>query len=546
MKIKLFFFLFLFAQFSLDLFAQTDPWECITNNGFGDTKNIACSKFLTFKGKIFTTTQRKKGNPPGQLWYSTTGDSLSWNKVTSFSPNFSNSDLNIFCGGTTDTSGGIAFISTVNVPLGTAVYRSTNGTNWTKINNNGFGVTANYRTSPTIVVYKDSLYAATWNNNAAQIWRCLSTNTSAANWQKVIDFSAIDTIVKNITYLYIWNGTLYAAMGGNITHGGNLYQTTNGSVWTKNTGVGNGFGSSGNGTIASLIAFNGYLYAGTNNLLTGGQLWKTSDGNLWTQVTADAFGQGTSIYELKRMAVAGGYLWVTGNPSSGNSDKIWKSKDGINFTQSNINGFGNSNNSGFPVLGDYNDNIYYGGLDSITGGQIWRTCITPVASFNSVDTNICQGTTLNFVNTSSYAHSYIWQINGVNYSAGIDTSIIFNTAGKYTITLLSNNGICTKDTSINITVNTCTGTDQTIAQDISCIVYPNPFSSSAIIQFNSVIKNAVLNIYNLFGQKIITINNISGNQIKIERANLNSGIYFYKVMKQNEENISNGKLIITD
>ena len=165
---------------SATIFAQADTWKCVNANGFADINNIACSQFFTFKGNIFTSTQRKQGTPPAQVWHSSTGDSSSWTKVTSYAPALSNFDISIFSGGTTDSSGGIAFISTLNFISGTAVYRSTNGTAWTKINNNGFGSTANFRTSPTIVVFKDSLYCATWNNSGGQIWRGQSNNTSAA------------------------------------------------------------------------------------------------------------------------------------------------------------------------------------------------------------------------------------------------------------------------------------------------------------------------------------------------------------------------------
>ena len=47
------------------------------------------------------------------------------------------------------------------------------------------------------------------------------------------------------------------------------------------------------------------------------------------------------------------------------------------------------------------------------------------------------------------------------------------------------------------------------------------------------------------GQKIKTINDISGDQIKIERENLSTGIYFYE-LKQDKKTISTGKLIITE
>ncbi len=77
------------------------------------------------------------------------------------------------------------------------------------------------------------------------------------------------------------------------------------------------------------------------------------------------------------------------------------------------------------------------------------------------------------------------------------------------------------------------------------LIYPNPFNSSTTVSFNSTIINAELNIYNLYGQKIKTINNISGDKIKIDRENLSSGIYFIHLTKDNKT-ITKDKLVITD
>ena len=76
-------------------------------------------------------------------------------------------------------------------------------------------------------------------------------------------------------------------------------------------------------------------------------------------------------------------------------------------------------------------------------------------------------------------------------------------------------------------------------------VYPNPFNSSATIQFNSEMRNAELNIYNLFGQKIKTINNISQQEIKLYRDNLPSGMYFI-YLTEDDKTIMTDKLVIAD
>lgn len=76
-------------------------------------------------------------------------------------------------------------------------------------------------------------------------------------------------------------------------------------------------------------------------------------------------------------------------------------------------------------------------------------------------------------------------------------------------------------------------------------IYPNPFNAFSTIQFNHSLYNAELNIYNIYGQIIKTINRISGNEIKIDRDNLPSGIYFVCVTQDNKT-ISTEKLIITE
>ncbi|HLG02730.1 MAG TPA: T9SS type A sorting domain-containing protein [Bacteroidia bacterium] len=76
-------------------------------------------------------------------------------------------------------------------------------------------------------------------------------------------------------------------------------------------------------------------------------------------------------------------------------------------------------------------------------------------------------------------------------------------------------------------------------------VTPNPFNSSTIIQFNSPVKNGELIIYNVHGQEINTVKNISGNEIKISRDNLPAGIYLIR-LAQDGKIISTCKLIVTD
>ncbi len=76
-------------------------------------------------------------------------------------------------------------------------------------------------------------------------------------------------------------------------------------------------------------------------------------------------------------------------------------------------------------------------------------------------------------------------------------------------------------------------------------IFPNPFVSSTTIQTNSNLKNATLNIYNLYGQIVKQVNNLSGQTVFLSRDNLSSGLYFVKLTEGNKV-IALEKILITD
>ena len=76
-------------------------------------------------------------------------------------------------------------------------------------------------------------------------------------------------------------------------------------------------------------------------------------------------------------------------------------------------------------------------------------------------------------------------------------------------------------------------------------VYPNPFSSSAILKTNEILKNATLKVYSIFGEPVKEICNLMGNTIDIYRGNLPSGFYFIQLIQDNKT-ISSNKFLIKD
>ena len=76
-------------------------------------------------------------------------------------------------------------------------------------------------------------------------------------------------------------------------------------------------------------------------------------------------------------------------------------------------------------------------------------------------------------------------------------------------------------------------------------IFPNPFSIETTIKTNVNYKNAILTLYNSFGQQVKRIKNISGRTITLHRENLSSGLYIIQLTQDNK-NYTIDKLVIID
>lgn len=77
------------------------------------------------------------------------------------------------------------------------------------------------------------------------------------------------------------------------------------------------------------------------------------------------------------------------------------------------------------------------------------------------------------------------------------------------------------------------------------IVFPNPFSSQAILQTENDFQNASLTIYNSLGQPVKQLQNIYGQTIMLGRDNLSGGFYFLHLTQDNKI-LKTVKIVITD
>jgi hypothetical protein len=353
----------------------TNEWDRVVGDGFGSKENSQITEFQEFGGYLYAGTGRSSASGGAEVWRSPSGDAGSWKKVTDFTPALPGGTITSFAA--SDLGGGVIWLGSSGT-AGASIYRSTDGVKWDRINNPGFGVVENITAAPHMVVFKgpgdstNHLYAGAGSHGGstkAAVYRAAWDNTSPAGWTRLVDFNTADPAVTTITYFYVWNGRVYFG-----TTGGQVWESGDGVNFTRNQGVGNGFGTS-TLAIASMADFNGHLYAATTNKVTGGQLWRTSDGSKWSAVTADAFGRGPKVEELHNIRVSFDRIWVTAYTSVDQAlpSPVWYSEDGENFVQGNTDGFGDPDNFGpNPVTVGFGDHQYHGGPNSVTGGQIWR------------------------------------------------------------------------------------------------------------------------------------------------------------------------------
>lgn len=76
-------------------------------------------------------------------------------------------------------------------------------------------------------------------------------------------------------------------------------------------------------------------------------------------------------------------------------------------------------------------------------------------------------------------------------------------------------------------------------------VFPNPLSRQSTLRTEMYLKNAKLIIYNSLGQQIKQLYNINGNTFTLQRDNLSVGLYYLRLIQDNQI-IATGKLIIAD
>jgi len=294
---------------------------------------------------------------------------------------------------------------------------------WDQVNINGFGDLDNFGIG-TLASFEGQLYAGTYNNESAQIWR--SSDGTTWNGVMVGGFGDLNNVI--VDHLFEFSGNLYAGTGNDDdTNGGEMWRSADGTTWNSivTDGFGNpdnaeiyrfaefnaqlyastwswdiayqrgeiwrsasgdsgswtkvvndGFGDLNNGTMLSFEIYAGNIYTGTYNSTTGGEIWRSASGDLdsWTQINSDGFGDAGNN-AVSGLAVYDSYLYGITRHSEGSGVQVWRCQtcDSTDWAQVVSNGFGNADTWRNSALEVYNGQLYAVVGNPVTGLEVWRT-----------------------------------------------------------------------------------------------------------------------------------------------------------------------------
>ncbi len=237
--------------------------------------------------------------------------------------------------------------------------------------------------------------------------------------------------------------------------------------------------------------------------IVGGQSSGSNDGD----VTGN---HGASDYWVLKLDTAGNLQWqkCLGGTGSEIAYSVWQCSNG-NFS---IAGYSDSNDS--DVTGNHGTNDYWIVNVNDTGTIQWQVSLGGSAA--DEPRSIVQTNDGGFI------------IAGHTYSGDGDVTG-FHAASDYWLVKLAP---LVDGNEVNL-----------LASQVE--IFPNPFSNETTIRFGENMAGGTFIVYDDLGQKIIETKNITCGEIKLNRGNLQPGIYFFHCVKNGESEVT-GRIVVTN
>ena len=317
------------------------------------------------------------------------------------------------------------------------------------------------------------------------------------------------------------------------------------SIWSYTYGGNlNEIGTSVKQTFDGGYVSTGYTYssgAGQSDVYllktdsTGSVLWSRAFGGASTEKGNDVIQSGASYF------VAG----TTRNFSKGFEDVYLIKTDSIGTDTCKqesaitfqtilpwVQDTGGTENSGYTVQSDI---IGVGIADTSSYNPC--VCVPPVAVFATSFTEACG----EFFDYSTWANTWYWDFGDGDTSTAENPNHCFlNGVWHFCLTVSNQCGASTFCDSASV----FTGLNEFTKNKIKISIAPNPFDNLTTIKFeNARHEKLKLTLVNPLGQTTLQIDDITANEIQIERNGLTNGLYFI-LIKRNGEIIGTDKLII--
>ena len=235
---------------------------------------------------------------------------------------------------------------------------------------------ANNEAAFATMVHEGNLYVGTANpTNGGELWR----TTDGTIWTPAAagGFGVLSN--TDIDVGSVFNGSLYAGTW-TAANTGQIYRSADGLAWSLVTVP----FDANNHWVDPLVAYGGFIYAGTGNNVTGGEIWRSADGVSWNQVNDDGFNNPANISAMVTAAFEGNIYASTHNPTHGG--EIWRSSNGVSWSQVATAGFGNPSNVRIWHMAALDGYLYAGTQNPSQGLEIWRSPDGSSGSWSPVET----------------------------------------------------------------------------------------------------------------------------------------------------------------
>ncbi len=357
-------------------------WKQVNINGFGNHDTVAVTALEDFGNYLYAGMRYEGEDTSTPVWRM--NNKGTWEQVISEGLVMGYDDrVNDFIKYRNRLYAGIgSWTWGVENSVNKGIWRSANGTNWTRVVNGGFTDPQNQDIT-NFFVFRNILYATTWSANpdhGAEIWSTRNGDTGTWAINVANGFGNVHNIVIPATVEY--KGCLYAGTykGNYGIEGAEIWRTCDGFNWKQV--MQNGFGNPNNGVISALGVFKNRLYAGTRNKDNpdaGAELWMCviCNGRDWQMApVGKGFGDANNIGIYDLLVVNNIFFAIMNNHETGL--EIWQTIDSRNWWQVNPDGFGDSINSftnwGSHPSAIFRNQIYFGTQNNAQGGEIWKYC----------------------------------------------------------------------------------------------------------------------------------------------------------------------------